>query len=119
MGISREDTRRDRLRATKDRKQSKIQAAREWMVARESRRERQRKLEGEVATIRNLDGPVEIIILPLHLKGVEFWLVAAWAAGHAVEYCTRMSEASAIRMADQWEKKYSVRLGGELAPSLA
>lgn len=109
--ISREDTRRDRIRAVKERRDSMAKAAAAWMSARELRQTRQDRGDGTAgqgATVRNITGPVEIIILPLQSRGIEFWLVAAWAAGTTVEYYTRMSESSALRVADGLEKKYTV-----------
>lgn len=110
--ISREDTRRDRVRAARDKRERISAAAVAWRSAREYK-----KVEraGGEATVRTA-GPVQIIVLPVIRHGVEFWVIAAWAGGHAVEFYSRMGEIAALQLAERIERKYHAE--GELISDL-
>lgn len=113
MGVSREDTRWDRVRATRERRARISAAATTWQEAREYRR----ITRGDGDITRRPIGIAEVVMMPLIRHGVEFWLIAVRAAGNTVEYYTRMGEDSAFRLAERLEQKYSQVAGAAVPPA--
>lgn len=103
--VARSDTRRDRIRATREKKAKLARAAAAWAAAREGRSQEEELAGGSIFS--TTAGPVTILACPISQHGIELWIVMAVAGGKVVEYTTRMSEWSILREADLLSRKYS------------
>lgn len=113
---SREDTRSDRRKAIREKREKIARASAAWTAARDARREEAEDSAGLVFT--STAGAVSVIRCPVTKDGFDFWVIMVVTAGKVIEYTTRMSEEYAVFESDRLQKKYTggteLRGGGEI-----